>query len=98
MSDNLTDFGMLDDAGRAPLEQLARAFGAEISYTAEVGGRNWTSVPPVTVASIDAARAYAEEYGTTADWCVIRDVTGLVVATHVRDQSGRGLDWLAVPI
>ena len=38
------------------------------------------------------ARAYAESYGDTADWCEISDAQGRVIGHH-RDKNGDGMRW-----
>lgn len=62
-------------------------------YTAEIGGSSWSQGPRHEFATIREARAWAEGYGTTADWCEISDKHGHVIASHRRDTSGDGLRW-----
>jgi len=58
-------------------------------YTAEIGGAAWAQGPVATFATITAARAWAEEYGAAADWCIITDNKGKAIASHRR----QGDDW-----
>jgi hypothetical protein len=62
-------------------------------YTAEIGGSSLLFGLRVPFNTIRECRAWAEEYGTTADWCYIRDAAGRHVAEHRRDTSGRGDRW-----
>ncbi|KMO34298.1 hypothetical protein [Methylobacterium aquaticum] len=62
-------------------------------YTAELSGASWARGPQLECGTIREARAWAEEYGTTADRCTITDKTGSVVAIHARDTSGDGTRW-----
>jgi hypothetical protein len=63
------------------------------AYTAEMFGSSWTVAPKTEHSTITLARRWAEEYGTTADLCVIHDHRGREVARHVRDTSGDGTRW-----
>jgi hypothetical protein len=63
------------------------------TYTAELSGSSWRQGPIAEFATITAARRWAEEYGTTADVCTIRDAKGREVALHCRDMNGNGLRW-----
>lgn len=56
-------------------------------YTVTLGGSSWGFGPQSTCASIREARAWAESYGSTADWCEIADRHGVVVGVHRRDPS-----------
>lgn len=67
-------------------------------YLAEIGGSSWRQGPQGEFPTIKAARAWAEEYGTTADRCTILDRHGAVVALHSRDTSGDGTRWFRVQI
>jgi hypothetical protein len=59
-------------------------------YTAEIGGGSWAQGPVQQFATIREARAWAEEYGSTADRCTITDAKGRKVGEHRRDgSSGR---------
>ncbi len=69
-----------------------------MKYTAEITGSSWRSGPISGFRTIRAARQWAEEYGTTADACTIRDSKGVVVAEHRRDMSGDGTHWFAATI
>ena len=51
-------------------------------YRAEIGGHSWKQGPTADFASIQEARCWAEEYGTTADWCTIKDTKGRIVAAR----------------
>jgi hypothetical protein len=62
-------------------------------YIAEIGGPSWSSGPRTECATIREARAWAESYGTTADWCTITDAKGRAVASHRRDPNGDGTRW-----
>jgi len=59
-------------------------------YRAEMGGASWARGPVAHFPTIREARAWAEEYGTTADYCVIRDGKGRVVAEHRRNPNSPG--------
>lgn len=61
-------------------------------YAAELFGNSWKQGPRAEFATITAARKWAEEFGTTADRCVITS-RGKVVAEHRRDLSGDGTRW-----
>ena len=63
------------------------------SYTAEIGGSSWGRCAVAEFSTISACRAWAESYGTTADWCLISSAAGVVVAKHQRDTSGTGMRW-----
>lgn len=56
-------------------------------YTAEIGGSSWSAGPVQQFATIREARAWAEAYGSTADYCVVTDARGRRVAEHRRDPS-----------
>lgn len=56
-------------------------------YTAVLGGDGFGCVKTTTSLTIREARAWAEGYGHTADWCEISDKSGHVVASHRRDKS-----------
>lgn len=62
-------------------------------YHAKLYGSGWASGPEQDFDTITAARKWAEEYGTTADSCTIKDKAGRVVAEHRRDMSGNGERW-----
>lgn len=62
-------------------------------YTAQIGGQSWSVGPQAEFSTIREARYWAEEYGTTADWCSIYDPQGALVASHRRDTSGCGDRW-----
>lgn len=51
-------------------------------YTAAIGGSSWSHGPTAEFSTIREARAWAEEYGNTADYCTITDKKGRVVASH----------------
>jgi hypothetical protein len=63
------------------------------AYTAAMYGSSWADGPVTDHPTITAVRRWAEEYGTTADLCIIRDHRGREVARHVRDTSGDGTRW-----
>jgi hypothetical protein len=63
------------------------------TYRARVGGSSWSRGPSADFPTIREARAFAESYGTTADWCEITDRAGRIVASHRRDTSGDGSHW-----
>ena len=56
-------------------------------YTAELFGSSWAQGPVQQFPTITAARKWAEEYGTTADWCRISDAKGNLIAGHRREPS-----------
>lgn len=59
-------------------------------YTAEIGGSSWAKGPITEHDTIRQARAWAESYGSTADWCSIHDAKGRVVARHQRNPNAPG--------
>jgi hypothetical protein len=63
-------------------------------YTAEIFGSSWAQGPVQQFLTITAARQWAEEYGSTADWCRISDAKGRLVAGHRRAPNGGG--WFRV--
>ena len=63
------------------------------AYTAQLYGSSWAVGPVTDHPTITDARRWAEEYGSTADLCVIRDHRGREVARHVRDTAGEGARW-----
>jgi hypothetical protein len=63
-------------------------------YTAEIFGSSWKQGPTATFTTIRECREWAEEYGTTADSCTIRDAGGRIVAQHRRN----GQDWFRASI
>jgi hypothetical protein len=63
------------------------------TYTAEVGGHSWSVGPTAEFPTITACREWAEEYGTTADWCIITDSKGREVGKHMRSTEGAGNCW-----
>jgi hypothetical protein len=67
-----------------------------MKYTAEIGGHSWQQGPKAQFRTIRECRQWAEEYGTTADWCVITDRKGRVVGRHHRKTSGNALTWFPV--
>lgn len=69
-----------------------------MTYTATISGSSWAQSPTAQFATITAARAWAEEYGTTADRCTITDRKGRVIAEHRRDTSGDGCRWFKAAI
>ena len=60
------------------------------TYTAHLSGHSWARGPVANFSTITACRRWAEEYGTTADWCIITDARGREVAQHRRDPNGDG--------
>lgn len=56
-------------------------------YTAEIGGSSWAQGPTAECRTIREARAWAEEYGESSDYCRITDRDGRLVASHQRDPS-----------
>jgi len=56
-------------------------------YTAELSGSSWAQGPVQIFATIRGARAWAEEYGDTAEGCRISDRKGNLVAYHRREPS-----------
>ena len=58
-----------------------------LKYNARIGGSSWSRGPTADFQTIKECRDWAEDYGTTADWCVIHDRKGRVVAEHRRDPS-----------
>lgn len=68
------------------------------TYTARVSGHSWSVGPTAEFPTITACRKWAEEYGTTADWCSIEDSKGREVACHRRDSSKDGTRWYRAAI
>ena len=67
-------------------------------YTASIGGHSWSRGPEAEFRTVRECRAYAESYGTTADYCTITDNKGRVVASHRRDTSGSGCNWFRATV
>lgn len=59
-------------------------------YAAEIGGHSWVRGPQAEFRTIRECREWAEEYGTTADWCRITDGRGRVVGEHRRNPNAPG--------
>jgi hypothetical protein len=62
-------------------------------YTAMIGGHSWSRGPRAELRTIRECRAWAEEYGATADYCSIYNAKGVLVGQHSRDTSGSGNRW-----
>lgn len=62
-------------------------------YTARIEGRAWSIGPTATLPTITACRQWAEDYGDTADRCMITDHLGRLVGVHARDRNGTGRRW-----
>ena len=62
-------------------------------YRAEISGSSWAMGPVASFATMREARAWAEEYGSTADSCSIYDNRGNLVALHKRDSRADGTAW-----
>ena len=62
-------------------------------YKAEISGSSWSRGPQAEFSTIRECRAWAEEYGRTADRCSIYDKKGKLVALHCRDENGNGMKW-----
>jgi hypothetical protein len=56
-------------------------------YTASVGGSSWSRGPTGDFKTIREAREWAEGFGTTADYCYIKDKKGRHVASHIRMEG-----------
>jgi hypothetical protein len=67
-------------------------------YTAIIGGTSWSQGPTGEFDTVRACRAWAEEYGTTADHCKLLDRHGNCVAEHRRDPSGDGTRWFRATV
>jgi hypothetical protein len=63
------------------------------AFTAELYGSSWAVGPKTDTPTITAARRWAEDFGTMADGCVIRNRAGREAARHVRDTAGDGTRW-----
>lgn len=63
-------------------------------YTATIGGHGWAQGPEAEFGTIREARAWAETFGTTADYCTISDAGGRIVASHRRDPNNGGARWI----
>lgn len=59
-------------------------------YKAEIGGHSWAQGPAAEFPTIRECREWAEEYGTTADYCHIYDSLGRLVAEHRRNPNSPG--------
>jgi|KBSMisStaDraftv2_1062788.scaffolds.fasta_scaffold03160_20 hypothetical protein len=64
-----------------------------VEFTAELFGPSWAQAPVSKFSTIQECRNWAEEYGTTANACTIRNNKGRVVGRHVRDPHDNGLRW-----
>jgi hypothetical protein len=67
-------------------------------YTARIGGHSWSRGPEAEFGTIRECRAFAESYGSTADYCTIEDHKGRAVASHRRDTSGDGMRWFRAEV
>jgi len=67
----------------------------ETEYKAEMFGSAWAQGPIAHFRTIRQCREWAEEYGTTADLCVISDAKNRTVARHKR---GNGTQWYKATI
>lgn len=66
----------------------------QTKYVAIIGGSSFgRNAPQIDADTIRMARAWAEEYGTTADYCYIYNRRGRLVAAHHRDTRGKGDRW-----
>ena len=66
-------------------------------YVVEVGGAGWKTGPRFFAQTIREAREKVEGYGNTADYGIILNRRGRVVARHERDRStGRWYRVMAV--
>lgn len=61
-------------------------------YKADVFGPSGR-VRSVELRTVSECRAFAEEFGTTADWCIIYDWKGRQVGEHRRGVRG----WYRAP-
>jgi hypothetical protein len=65
-----------------------------IRYEAEICGSSFGYPhPQVNVSTLRECRAWAESYGTTADYCLVFDSHRRLVARYQRDTSGAGTRW-----
>lgn len=69
-----------------------------MKFTAEIGGASWANPTVATFDTIKAARRWAEEFGSTADWCRVTDGKKRIVASHRRDASGNGMKWFRAKV
>ena len=67
-------------------------------YIAKIGGSSWAQGPEAALPTIRGCRAWAEGYGTTADWCTITDAKGRVVGEYRRDTGGTGTRWFRATV
>jgi hypothetical protein len=67
-------------------------------YAAELFGPSWKNGPIMEFSTIREARNWAEEYGMTADKCVITNRSGVEVAQHRRDMNGDGARWFIASV
>jgi hypothetical protein len=56
-------------------------------YTAEIGGHSWARGPKAQFNTLAECREWAEEYGTTADWCSVEDAKGRPVVAYWRYRN-----------
>ena len=62
-------------------------------FQAYINGSSWKNGPMAEFNTIREARAWAEEYGNTADYCNICTRGGKLVAQHVRERNANGTRW-----
>lgn len=66
-------------------------------FRAEIGGSSWSRGPEIKVDKLSEARAWAEAYGTTADWCNVYRGDRLI-ARYCRDTNAPGTKWFKTTI
>jgi hypothetical protein len=59
-------------------------------YKAKIGGQSRARSTVAQFSTIRECREWAEEYGTTADYCLIMDSKGRLVAEHRRNPNSPG--------
>lgn len=69
-----------------------------MAYVAHLYAHGLAGKACIDFASIDAARQWAENYGTTADSCTITDELGEVVMELRRSTEGDGTTWYEAEI
>lgn len=67
-------------------------------YTVRLGGGGCRSEHRVDFSTIRDARAWADSYGSSADWFSIHDHQDVEIAAYRRDTSGRGDRWFRAAI
>ncbi len=73
----------------AMMAKASRVAQSAKKYVAQVGGSAFSRGPTAYFDTVTEARAWAETYGETADWCEIYLRSGRLVGNHRRGTGGR---------